>query len=180
MYIKSICISVDWWSTNASRRWKKSLGPYEKALTLYKQLYGQEHPCSEIAECYLGLGSVYLHRRNFWPAIGNYRKALDIQDKILPRFHPALAFCHNKLAYSFFRVNNMESATTHFEEALDTGLKSLQPAHPLIIELYYILGVIHRNANTQQAEEYFRKQLQLLEQHRTKSESASNTVEIGD
>ncbi|CAF1681478.1 unnamed protein product, partial [Adineta ricciae] len=97
---------ANWWSTNVSRRWRKSLRPYEKALALYEKLYGQDHACSEIADCYLGLGSVHLHINNFIPAIDNYQKASIIQTKILPEFHPALAFCQNKLAYSFFRIND--------------------------------------------------------------------------
>ncbi len=172
-------IITDWWETHFSRRWRKSLGPYNTALEIYKRIYDEEHPCSQIAACYLSLGSAYLNSQQYSLATDNYRKALNIEEEILPALHPAFAYCHSKLALTYFRIGESDPAVTHFETALDTGLKSLPSGHPLIVELYYVLGTIYKNmGDLRRSEEYFRKQLEILDLPRTSVLTMIDVVEI--
>ncbi|UJR11110.1 hypothetical protein I4U23_015292 [Adineta vaga] len=172
---------ANWWSTNLSRRWRKSLIPYNRALNIYKQIYGEEYPCSEIATCYLSLGSVYLNSLYFLQAIDNYHKALNIEEEILPQLHPARAYCHIKLGLCFFRINQKGLAEIHFEKAREIALKSLQPAHPLTIEVYYALGNIYSSKNDEErAKQYFEKQFELLNHPRRPNGTIVNVVEVAD
>ncbi|CAF2127641.1 unnamed protein product [Rotaria magnacalcarata] len=165
---------TNWWTTNISTRWRKSLDPYTKALTIYRQSYGEEHP--RVAACYSSIGLMHFYDRNYELAIDNYRRALDILEKCLPSLHQDLAFCHNKLALIFNHILQEETAIEHCKLSLDIGLKSLPVGHPLIIHLYYVLGNIYRNrGNIPESDEYFRKQIELLD---TPGTTASSMVEV--
>lgn len=174
-------VLLDWWETRFSKRWQKSLVPYNKALRIYKEIYTEDQPCSQMAACYLSLGSAYSYTGQHLLAIENYRKAADIEVRLLPPLHPAFAYCYSKLGFTFARIEQTALAIVHFEMALDVGLKSLPPGHPLIIELYYVLGTIHKKLNhTRRSGEYFNKQIELLNGLNTSAVLMVDVVEISD
>lgn len=132
-----------------------------------------------MAECYSSLGSAYCNTCEYLLAIENYRKALDIEEKLLPPLHPTFAYYYSKLAFAFQRNNQQSLAIFHFEMALEIGLKSLPTGHPLVIDLYYVLGTIHKKlGHYKKAKEYFRKQFEILDHLRTSTVSMIDVVGI--
>lgn len=68
----------------------KALAHYEKALKIYQELHGKDHP--KIAIANTNIGSMYAKLELFGDAVNNFESSLAIWEKIYPGPHPIIAF----------------------------------------------------------------------------------------
>jgi tetratricopeptide (TPR) repeat protein len=103
---------------------------YKQARKLYRQIAGQQ---ANVANCYNGLGDIYLAQRKYPEAKCYYLRALKLRQAHLSNEHPAIARSYYSLGrYYYFKGNNNENARIYLNEALERKKKIYPADHPSI------------------------------------------------
>src|SRR6478609_1719122 len=118
----------------------KALEYYDKALPVYEQMHGKEHP--KIAIANTNMGVAYRNLELYGDAIVNFEAAIDIWKKIYPNGHPNEAFVLSALGDTYMRMNQSETAQQYYKKALSMYKKSYDSKHPDIAATLNQLGIL--------------------------------------
>jgi tetratricopeptide (TPR) repeat protein len=66
-------------------------------------------------------------------ALDYYKKALEIQNKVLPPTHPDIATTYNSMATVLVSLGDFEGALENEKHAVDIASRTLTPDHPNLI-----------------------------------------------
>jgi len=132
----------------------------EKALSIRKKIYGEEHP--DVAESYYSLAA---DCRGFWlhnQAREYDEKALSIRKKIYGEEHPDVAESYYSLAADCRKLGQHNQAKEYDEKALSIRKKIYGKEHPDAAESYHSLAADCRGLwQHNQAKEYDEKALSI-------------------
>ncbi|HEX5168454.1 MAG TPA: CHAT domain-containing tetratricopeptide repeat protein [Cyclobacteriaceae bacterium] len=116
----------------------KSLDYYEKALAIYKEIHGMDHP--KIAIANTNIGFVYGQLELYGDAILNFESALAIWEKVYPQqAHPSKAFSLFNLGETYSKIGDTKAAAGYYERARQMYEASYGKKHP---ELSRVLNAI--------------------------------------
>lgn len=136
----------------------KALDHYEKALTIYEQLHGKDHP--KIAIANTNMGFVYRNLEFFGDAINNFESALTIWEKIYPQPHSTKAFILFNLGQTYLKMKNEKSAEGYYERALKMYRESYGRKHPGIATVLNAIGSLKLSSRKfDEALEYYQQAL---------------------
>lgn len=118
----------------------KALEYYDKALPVYEQMHGKDHP--KIAIANTNMGVAYRSLELYGDAIVNFEAAIGIWKKIYPNGHPNEAFVLSALGETYVKMNESVTAETYFKRALTLYKKSYGNKHPDISATLNQLGIL--------------------------------------
>jgi CHAT domain-containing protein/tetratricopeptide (TPR) repeat protein len=150
----------------------KALDYYEKALSIYKSLHGNDHP--KIAIANVNSGFVYRELELYGDAVNNFETALNIWNKLFPAPHPSKAFALLNLGQTYLKMGDQKAARAFLDQSLKMyrdvhGLK-----HPDIANVLNLIG------NMEISNEKFNTGLQCYQEalHANVKTFENNSVEI--
>ncbi|HEY9049690.1 MAG TPA: CHAT domain-containing tetratricopeptide repeat protein [Ohtaekwangia sp.] len=118
----------------------KALEFYEKALTIYQNLHGKEHP--KIAIANTNIGFVYRKLELYGDAVNNFESALKIWEKVYPSAHPSKAFALFSLGETYLKIGDQKAAAGFYERALVMYQQSYGKKHPEIARVLNAIASI--------------------------------------
>jgi len=118
----------------------KALEYYDKALPVYEQMHGKNHP--KIAIANTNMGVAYRGLELYGDAIVNFEAAIAIWKKIYPNGHPNEAFVLSALGETYVKMGESVTAETYFRKALALYKKSYGNKHPGISATLNQLGIL--------------------------------------
>lgn len=116
----------------------KSIEYYEKALTAYQMLHGNDDPKIAIANTNLGI--VYAKEKLYGDAITYYETALKIWDKVYVKPHANKALVMMNLGQTYSSMGNTKVALEYYEKALTMYEAALGKKHPDVAFVQTLLG----------------------------------------
>ncbi|MBT1707578.1 CHAT domain-containing protein [Fulvivirgaceae bacterium PWU5] len=116
----------------------KALDYYEKALAIYQNLHGAEHP--KIAIARTNTGFLYRRLELYGDAVNNFEAALKINEKVYPGPHPAKAFVLFNLGETYRRIGDTKAALAFYQRARAMYTESYGPRHPELARVLNALG----------------------------------------
>lgn len=116
----------------------KALDYYEKALRIYEDLHGKNHP--KIAIANINTGLVYREEKLYGDAVNNFQTALDIWEKVFAAPHPSKAFALLNLGQTYLKMNDKATARAYFDKALAMYKNVYGTKHPDIANVLTLLG----------------------------------------
>ena len=116
----------------------KALDFYEKALKIYEQIHGKDHPKIAIASTNIGL--MYSRLELYGDAVNNFESALKTWERIYIHAHPTKAFLLFNLGEIYWKLDNNKAAVDYYEKALTTYRQSYGNKHPDIATVHNALG----------------------------------------
>jgi tetratricopeptide (TPR) repeat protein len=99
-----------------------------KALALWRQIYGEEHP--EVAIALESVGRLLLEKGDVDEAIRYDEQSLAMRKRTLGSDHPQIAASLNNLGMAHYWLGSYEKAQSAFEAALALEKKTVGEAHP--------------------------------------------------
>jgi CHAT domain-containing protein len=137
----------------------KALMYYEKALPVYKKLYGDVH--AKVAINNSNTGVIYQHLELFGDAINNLEISLATWEKLSAQPNPRKAFVLFQLGYTHQKMQQNTQAETYYLRALQEYKKSYGNTHPDISNVLNALGNIAKSKNEYtEALQYYHEALQ--------------------
>lgn len=116
----------------------KALDYYEKALAIYKKLYGNEHP--KIAFVSINSGIIYRERKFYGDAVNNFEDALKIFDKVYPDAHPSKAIALYNLGQTYLQMDMRKPAMEYYQKALAMYEACYGNKHPELANVLNAIG----------------------------------------
>lgn len=120
---------------------EESLTYYEKALTIYKQIYTANHPALAVA--YSNLGQIYRKQKVYNTSLVNYEKALAIWNERYIGPHPNKAFVYSSIAQVYQEKTEYTSALEYANKALVIYQQAYGEKHPNTAACYTLIGSIY-------------------------------------
>ncbi len=121
-----------------------ALDYYEKALTIYKAMHGNDHPKIAIASTNSGL--IYRKMELYGDAVNNFESALAIWNKVYPEPHPAKAFVLYNLGETYRKMNDLMATRAFYEKALTMYRESYGSKHPELARVENAMGLVDLSA----------------------------------
>jgi CHAT domain-containing protein len=116
----------------------KALDYYEKALAIYQNLHGAEHP--KIAIARTNTGFLYRRLELYGDAVNNFEAALKINEKVYPGPHAAKAFVLFNLGETYQKIGDTKAALAFYQRARTMYAESYGPRHPELARVLNALG----------------------------------------
>lgn len=116
----------------------KALNYYEKAFTLYKKLYGEEH--LKIAFASINNGVIYRDIESYGEAVNAFETALKIFTKTHAEAHPTKAIALYNLGQTYLKMRNTTAARQYYQQALDMYRACYGPKHPEVANVLNAMG----------------------------------------
>ncbi|CAF1607962.1 unnamed protein product [Rotaria magnacalcarata] len=99
---------------------------------------------------------------NFSAALTMFEKTLEIKLTRLSSDHSELAALFNNIGLMHFNLEHYGKTLENYNLALDNGLKSLPKYHNYFVQIYGIIGVIYKAAESKAtAIKYFEKSFEI-------------------
>jgi CHAT domain-containing protein len=137
----------------------KALDYYEKALAIYQNLHGAEHP--KIAIARTNTGFLYRRLELYGDAVNNFDAALKINEKVYPGPHPAKAFVLFNLGETYRKIGDAKAALAFYQRARTMYAESYGPRHPELARVLNALGSLSLAARDyHQSLAYYQQALQ--------------------
>jgi len=128
----------------------------QRAVALYRTLYGEHHPL--VADALINLGAIQFERGNYTEASRYDREALDITRAWYGADHPETASTMNILARALVFEKRLDEAKSMLEQALAIQERAYGPVHPRVASALNELGSIAlRRRELEEAEARFRR-----------------------
>lgn len=118
----------------------KALDYYEKALSIYQKLHGNEHP--KIALTNSNMGLVYRELELYGDAVNNFETSLKIWEKLYPGAHQAKAFTLYNLGQTYSKMGNSQSAEGYYKRALEMYRQTYGEKHSDISQVLNDYGYL--------------------------------------
>ncbi len=132
----------------------------QRALAIYKQLYGERHPL--VAEGLINLGSSQFDRGNYAAAERFERQALDITQTWYGKDHPQTASAQTILARSLVFQKHFDEGVDLLQRALAIQERVYGPVHPRVASaLNELGGVALRQGKLDDAEARFKRMVAI-------------------
>ncbi len=136
---------------------------YQRALRIWKQPLGPEHP--QVAHALFGLASLYSEQGKYEQAEPLYQRALHIWEQPLGPEHPEMARPLNGLANLYSGQGKYEQAEPLYQRALAIDEQAYGPQHPdVAYPLYNLANLYVAQGKYEQAEPLYRRALRIWEQ----------------
>ncbi len=121
----------------ANGSYNEALDYSKKALSIFKKIFGLEHPI--IATIYNGIGQMLTAQGNFQEALENYNTASAIQQKFSEKEPTYSALTYNSIGQLLATQGDYQNALDFFNEAFSIQEKNLgiDPVEPMISVLTY-------------------------------------------
>jgi len=116
----------------------KALEYYEKALTIYENLHGKDHPKIAIAKT--NIGFIYSRMELYGDATNNFESALKTWEKVYSQPHPTKAFLLFNLGETYQKVGNAKAANEYFDKSIAMYEQSYGKKHPDIASVFNAVG----------------------------------------
>jgi CHAT domain-containing protein/tetratricopeptide (TPR) repeat protein len=123
----------------------KALEYYEKALPIYKKIYGDNH--SKVAVASTNIGAMYNKLELYGDAQNNFETALTIWKKLYPNGHPNQALVLMSLGSTYAMLKNVKATKAYFQNALSQYKKAYGGKHPDVASVYNQLGSLMLEEN---------------------------------
>ncbi|HTR38330.1 MAG TPA: serine/threonine-protein kinase [Bryobacteraceae bacterium] len=128
----------------------------QRAVALYRRLYGEHHPL--VADALINLGAIQFERGNYVEAARLDSEALDITRAWYGNDHPETASAMNILARALIFEKRLDEAKSLLEQALAIQERAYGPVHPRVASALNELGsVALRRGELDEAEARFRR-----------------------
>ncbi|HEY9007252.1 MAG TPA: CHAT domain-containing tetratricopeptide repeat protein [Ohtaekwangia sp.] len=118
----------------------KALEFYEKALAIYQNIHGKEHP--KIAIANTNIGFVYRKLELYGDAVNNFESALKIWEKVYTGPHPSKAFVLFNLGETYMKIGDQKASAAFYERALLMYQQSYGRKHPEIARVLNAIASI--------------------------------------
>lgn len=139
----------------------KALDCFNKALAIWKEFLGPEHPI--IAIDYNNIGADYKKEGDYVNALKYYQMALAIREKILGTEHPDTAQSYNNIGGVYMKQGNYDKALEYYQKALEIWKKALGTEHPFTAASYNNIGsMYYETKEYPKALEYLGKALEIF------------------
>jgi tetratricopeptide (TPR) repeat protein len=118
----------------------KALDYYDKALSIYQSLHGQDHP--KIAIANINSGFVYRELALYGDAVNNFETALNIWNKLFAGPHPSKAFALLNLGQTYLKMGDHKVARQFLDQSLKMYREVHGIRHPDIANVLNVIGNI--------------------------------------
>lgn len=136
---------------------------HRRALSIWQQLLGQEHP--QVASALNSLANLYWDQGKYEQAEPLVMRALAIREQMLGTRHPATAQSLNNLACLYFAQGKYEQAEPLYLRALAIREQMLGAEHPTTAQSLNNLAELYQaRGKYGQAEPIYQRALSILEQ----------------
>ena len=150
------------WGFDDLADYNKALEYYEKALAIYEEILGKEHPLTALA--YNNIAAIYDKQGNYGKALEYCEKALAIREKVLGTEHPDTATTYDNIAAVYGKQDDYGKALEYCEKALAIREKVLGTEHPDTATTYNNIGIVYEyKYDYEHALEYYGKALSIRE-----------------
>jgi eukaryotic-like serine/threonine-protein kinase len=162
--------------------YEKSEEINERALAMYKQIYGERHP--RVAEILINLGAIQLDTGHYAAAEQYDRQALDIVQAWYGKDNPETATDLTILARSLVYQKRYAEASDLLQQSLAIKERTLGKVHPSVASTLNELGsVALQEGKYDAAEQYFTRMADIYrteygEQHYLYATSLSNLASV--
>ncbi len=136
----------------------KALEFHKKALNILME-HSEDYRL-EVAECYIGMGEVYIVDQ-IDTALAYYEKAKKIQKKYYSEKDPNMVQIYIRIGGVYSLSGNKTSALEYFKKALEIQLSTSGENHPNVAFCYNGMGSLYSNNRPKQLE-YVQKALKIL------------------
>ena len=119
----------------------KALEYYEKALAIYQNIHGKQHP--KIAIANTNIGFVYRKLELYGDAVNNFESALKIWEQVYTAAHPSKAFVLFNLGETYLKIGDTKAAQAFYMRALAMYQESYGKKHPEIARVLNAIASIH-------------------------------------
>jgi CHAT domain-containing protein/tetratricopeptide (TPR) repeat protein len=137
----------------------KALEYYEKALVIYQNLHGKQHP--KIAIANTNIGFVYRKLELYGDAVNNFESALKIWEQVYTAAHPSKAFVLFNLGETYLKIGDAKAAEAFYTRALTMYQESYGKKHPEIARVLNAVASINISRNEfDKALNYYQQALQ--------------------
>ncbi len=148
---------------NALANWNRTEPLFRRALAIYEQNLGKDHP--DVATCLNNVGQLLQSTNRLTEAESVYRRALTIYEQNLGKEHPTLATCLNNLAVLLKSTNRLTEAESLYRRALTIHEQSLGKEHPTVAaDLNNLAALLQATNRLAEAEPLMRRALAIREQ----------------
>jgi tetratricopeptide (TPR) repeat protein len=113
---------------------------HERALAIWEQVHGPDHPNVAVPLNNLGMG--FEAQGKFEEARTYYERALAIKEKALGGSHPDVSVLLNNLGMLLETEGKYDEAVAHYERALSNKERTLGPDHPSVAISLNNLGIV--------------------------------------
>jgi eukaryotic-like serine/threonine-protein kinase len=162
--------------------YEKSEEINERALAMYKQIYGERHP--RVAEILINLGAIQLDTGHYAEAEQYDRQALDIVQAWYGKDNPETAADLTILARSLVYQKRYAEASDLLQQSLTIKERTFGKVHPSVASTLNELGsVALQEAKYDAAEQYFERMADIYraeygEQHYLYGTALSNLASV--
>ena len=132
----------------------------QRALEIYRQVYGERHPL--VAGALINLGSSQFDRGNYGEAARFEREALGIEEAWYGKDHPETASAETILGRALMFSNHYDEAVDLFQRALAIQEHVYGPVHPRVASaLNELGGAALRHGNLDEAIARFSRMVEI-------------------
>jgi eukaryotic-like serine/threonine-protein kinase len=162
--------------------YEKSEEINERALAIYKQIYGERHP--RVADVLINLGAIRLDTGHYREAEQYDREALDIVQSWYGKDNPETATDLTILARSLVYQKRYDEASDLLQQSLAIKERTFGKVHPSVASTLNELGsVALQEDKYDAAEQYFRRMVDIYrtdygEQHYLYATALSNLASV--
>ncbi len=147
---------------NAKASFEVAENLYQKALTIYKNTYGPDHP--NVATGLNNLAALFYGTDRLDEAEPMYRRALEIDEATFAPDDTKVAIDLNNLAILLKETGRLEEAEAMLRRTLKIGEALLGPDHPdVAIRLNNLPTLLHSTNRFDEAEPMYRRALKIGE-----------------
>jgi tetratricopeptide (TPR) repeat protein len=143
-----------------AKNYKEAIPIMKEAVSLSRQVYGNEHP--RVGVALRMQEALYVDQNDFVAALPVVREQLKLNRRLYTNEHPRVATSLNSIGMSYFYLNDFRSAEEAWNEALALRRKLLGAEHPQVTWIISNLGLLkYEQKDYAAAEALFRESLRI-------------------
>lgn len=138
----------------------QALEYYNKALKIYMELYGEQHP--SVATSYNNIGWIYEAQEDYIKALEYYNKALQMWKIAYGEQHPDVVMSYKNIGQIYNTLEDYPKAFECFNKVLEINIEIYGERHSSVASTYNDIAFICNSLKEYtKALEYFNKTLQI-------------------
>jgi CHAT domain-containing protein/Tfp pilus assembly protein PilF len=123
----------------------RAIDYFEKALKMYRALYGDIH--AKIAIANINLGIVYREMEFYGDAANDFDAALKIANEVYPGPHPTKAIALYNLGQTYVGIKDEHAAAAYYAQAHDMYVACYGEKHPEVAAVLNAIGNLQVSAS---------------------------------